>query len=145
MSSARASVAGCRTDRVPRAMADFYELLGVSRSATADEIKRAYRRRARELHPDANPNDPRAEEQFKELARAYEVLSDPDQRTRYDRYGEAGVGAAPSDAFFGAGGIGDIFDAFFGGSSAFGGQRGATGPPRGQDLEVVADVAFEAS
>jgi molecular chaperone DnaJ len=125
-------------------MADFYELLGVSRTATADEIKRAYRRRARELHPDANPDDPAAEEQFKELARAYEVLSDPDQRARYDRFGEAGVGAS-SDPFFGGGGIGDIFDAFFGGSSPFGAQRGTTGPPRGQDLEVVADVAFEAA
>jgi molecular chaperone DnaJ len=121
-------------------MADYYELLGVSRSATADEIKRAYRRRARELHPDTNP-DPAAEEQFKEVARAYEVLSDPDQRARYDRYGEAGVGAA-SDPIFG-GGLGDIFDAFFGGSSPFGTQPGPTGPPRGQDLEVVADVAFE--
>jgi molecular chaperone DnaJ len=128
-------------------MADFYELLGVSRSATADEIKRAYRRRARELHPDANP-DPQAENQFKELARAYEVLADPDQRARYDQFGEAGVagvGAGGSgDPFFGAG-LGDLFDAFFGGqSNPFGGgQRGPAGPPRGQDLEVVADLTFE--
>src|SRR3954467_15928410 len=104
-------------------MADFYELLGVSRRATAEEIKRAYRRRARELHPDANP-DPQAENQFKELARAYEVLSDPNQRARYDQFGESGVSGAAGggDAFFG-GGLGDIFDAFFGGQgSTFGGQ-----------------------
>src|SRR6476660_10611110 len=99
-------------------MADFYELLGVSRSATADEIKRAYRRRARELHPDANP-DPQAENQFKVLARAYEVLSDPDQRSRYDRFGEAGVGAAAGGDPFAGGGLGDIFEAFFGGGSPF--------------------------
>jgi len=127
-------------------MADFYELLGVARSATADEIKRAYRRRARELHPDANP-DPQAENQFKALARAYEVLSDPNQRARYDQYGEAGLSGAAAgggDAFFGGGGIGDLFDAFFGGQgSPFGGQRAPSGPPRGQDLEVVADLEFE--
>ena len=111
-------------------MADFYELLGVTRSATADEIKRAYRRRARELHPDANP-DPQAEEQFKELARAYEVLSDPNQRARYDRFGEAGVSGAAGgggDAFFG-GGLGDLFDAFFGGRGA---RSGASAVPPGR-------------
>jgi molecular chaperone DnaJ len=127
-------------------MADFYELLGVSRRATAEEIKRAYRRRARELHPDANP-DPQAENQFKGLARAYEVLSDPSQRARYDQFGEAGLagaaGGGGGDTIFG-GGLGDIFDAFFGGQgSPFGGQRGPAGPPRGQDLEVVADLRFE--
>src|SRR3954454_11421210 len=127
-------------------MADFYELLGVSRSAAAEDIKRAYRRRARELHPDAN-SDPNAENQFKELARAYEVLSDPDQRARYDQFGEAGISGAAAgggDAFFG-GGLGDLFDAFFGGQgNPFGGgQRAPAGPPRGQDLEVVADLTFE--
>jgi len=129
-------------------MADYYDLLGVSRTASADEIKKAYRRRARELHPDANPDDPEATERFKELSTAYAVLSDDDQRARYDRFGEAGVsgaGGAGAEDMFGAG-LGDIFDAFFGGGSPFGGggsRRGPAGPPRGQDMEVVVDLDFE--
>jgi molecular chaperone DnaJ len=121
---------------------DFYALLEVPRDASADDIKRAYRRLARQLHPDTNP-DPAAEERFKEITVAYEVLSDPEKRQRYDRYGVEGLG---SDAFSGfGGGINDIFEAFFGAGSPFGGggRRGPTGPPRGQDLEAVADLTFE--
>ncbi|MFM7410729.1 MAG: DnaJ domain-containing protein, partial [Actinomycetota bacterium] len=128
-------------------MADFYDILGVARGASADEVKRAYRKRARELHPDANPDAPGAEDKFKELSRAYEVLSDPQQRANYDRFGEAGIGggAAGGDPF-GGGGLGDIFEAFFGGNSPFGGGfggRGPAGPPRGQDIETIADITFE--
>jgi molecular chaperone DnaJ len=71
---------------------DFYDILEVGRGASAEELKKAYRKRARELHPDANPGDATAENKFKELSRAYEVLSDPQQRAQYDRFGEAGVG-----------------------------------------------------
>jgi molecular chaperone DnaJ len=131
-------------------MADYYELLGVSRTATADEIKKAYRQRAREFHPDANPDDNAAAEQFKKIAQAYQVLSDDQQRARYDRYGEAGVGgtgAGPSPEDLFGGGLGDIFETFFGGGGGnpFGGgrTRGPSGPPRGQDIEVIADITFE--
>lgn len=129
-------------------MADFYELLGVSRNATPEDLKKAYRKKARELHPDARPDDAESEALFKEVARAYETLSDPDSRARYDRFGESGLGGAggSGEGFGGAGGgLGDLFDAFFGGGgSPFGGGRGGpAGPPRGQDLEVVADLKFE--
>jgi molecular chaperone DnaJ len=130
-------------------VADYYELLGVSRSSTAEEIKKAYRRKARELHPDANPGDPVTEERFKQVAQAYEVLSDADSRARYDRFGEAGVGSASGPNLgdmFSGGGFGDLFDAFFGGAGGNpfggGGRGGPAGPPRGQDLEVVADIEF---
>ena len=133
-------------------MADYYELLGVSRSATEDQIKKAYRVKARENHPDANPDDPEAESRFKEIGKAYEVLKDPQKRQVYDTYGEAGLGGAAGgggaagDPFGFGGGISDIFDAFFGGAGGggggFGGGRGPSGPPRGPDLEVVAEIDF---
>src|ERR671912_786825 len=100
---------------VPR---DPYEVLGVGRDADEGQIKKAFRRLARELHPDVNTEDPDAEEKFKEAAEAYEILSDPERRATYDRYGYEGLrsgGYAPTD--FGAfGGLSDILDAFFGGA-----------------------------
>src|SRR5215510_459934 len=121
-------------------MADYYEVLGVERNATDDDIKRAFRALARKYHPDSNPDDPDAESRFKEINAAYEVLKDPERRRRYDVFGEdgarAGGGQGPrgGDPF----GFGDIFDAFFGGD-AFGG-RGPAGPPRAPDAEAVVNL-----
>ncbi len=126
---------------VPR---DYYEVLGVERGASEGEIKKAFRQRARELHPDVNSHDPDAEEQFKEAAEAYEVLSDPQRRRTYDQFGHEGLrsgGWAPHAA---AGSIQDIFDAFFGGGGAGGdifgfGQRG---PASGADVLAEAEITL---
>lgn len=115
---------------------DYYEILGVSRTSDADEIKRAYRRLAREYHPDVSKEDG-ADEKFKELNEAYTVLSDENKRSAYDRFGHAGVdlsGVAAEGDFFG--GIGDIFDAFFGG----GGRSGRSATEAGRDLRVDLEV-----
>ncbi|HMG42799.1 MAG TPA: molecular chaperone DnaJ [Acidimicrobiales bacterium] len=121
---------------------DYYELLGVGRSASPDEIKRAYRKLARQLHPDTRPDDPEAEARFKEISLAYEVLSDPEKRRRYDQLGPEGVNG-PNVGDFMGGSFNDIFEAFFGGSPFGGRGRGPSGPPRGADIEVVVDLDFE--
>lgn len=127
---------------------DYYDVLGVSRSADQDEIKRAYRRLARKYHPDVN-KDPGAEDTFKEINRAYEVLSEPEVRARYDRFGEAGVGSAagaPYQDFGDVGSFADIFESFFGGG--FGGGMGQAGgrrrsPTRGDDLRLDLKLEFK--
>ncbi|MCU1496982.1 MAG: dnaJ [Acidimicrobiales bacterium] len=124
---------------------DYYELLEVERSATAEDIKRAYRVAARRYHPDNNPGDATAEARFKEVANAYEVLSDPAKRQHYDRFGADAPRGGGGDPFGGGGGLGDIFDAFFGGGGGGGGGGGRRGPAAGPDLEVAVDIDFEAA
>jgi molecular chaperone DnaJ len=116
---------------------DYYEVLGVDRSAGETEVKKAFRRLARELHPDVNRHDPQAEERFKEAAEAYEVLSDPERRATYDRYGHEGLRSGGwSPNFDDIGSFADIFDAFFG--SGFG--AAANGPMAGGDVAVSVEV-----
>jgi molecular chaperone DnaJ len=121
--------------------ADYYDLLGIPRGATADEVKRAFRRLAMQYHPDRNP-ELGAEEKFKEINEAYEVLSDPERRGAYDRFGHAGMnaafGARGFEGFGPFGGFGDIFDAFFGATQT----RHRT-PRRGADVQVNVDLTFE--
>jgi molecular chaperone DnaJ len=123
---------------------DFYEVLGVSRNANQDELKQAYRRLARKYHPDVN-KDSGAEEQFKEISRAYEVLSEPEIRARYDQFGEAGVsggGGGGYQDFGDMGGFADIFESFFGGFAGGQSQRRRTGPVRGDDLRFDLKLDF---
>lgn len=120
---------------------DYYEVLGVERGAQEAQIKKAFRRLARELHPDQNQGDPETEERFKELAQAYEVLSDPDKRSTYDTHGHDGMRGGPGAGANGFGSMSDVFSAFFGGGgfeSAFGG--GQSGPAAGGDVAVGVEI-----
>jgi len=125
---------------------DYYEVLGLTKSASPEEIKKAYRQKAKQYHPDVNKDDENSADKFKEVAEAYEILSDSQKRAAYDQYGHdafdpsrMGGGFGGAD-FGGAGGFGDIFDLFFGGGG--GGQR-RRGPQRGADREVRLDISFE--
>lgn len=128
---------------------DYYEVLGVSKGATDDEIKKAFRQQSKKYHPDLHPGDKEAEAKFKEVNEAYQVLSDADKKSRYDRFGHAGV-----DPNYGAGGagggfngagfdFGDIFGDIFGGFGGFGGGSRRNGPRRGADVRQVVDITFE--
>ena len=125
---------------------DCYEVLGVGRDADDAELKKSFRKLARELHPDVNNHDPDAEEKFKEAAEAYEILSDPERRQVYDRYGHDGLrrgGQSPN--FEGFGSISDLFEAFFGGGGGggFGGFGGGMGPRSGGDVQVAVEIDLE--
>jgi molecular chaperone DnaJ len=120
---------------------DAYEVLGVARDADPTQIKKAFRAKARELHPDVNRHDPDAEEKFKELAEAHEILSDAERRGIYDRYGHEGLDSRGFQSpFQGFGSFSDIFDAFFGGGDPFGG--GAGGAAQGGDVAVAVEVSL---
>jgi len=124
---------------------DFYETLGVSRSADADELKRAYRKLAMQYHPDRNAGDKSAEQKFKEINEAYDILKDDQKRAAYDRFGHAafeqGGGRGPGDFAF-TGGFADIFDEMFG-EFMGGGRRGQAGPSRGNDLRYNLEISLE--
>ncbi len=133
---------------------DYYEVLGVQKGASDDEIKKAYRKKAKQYHPDLNPNNAEAEAKFKEANEAYEVLSDADKKARYDQFGHAGVdpnygaGAGGYGGGFGGGGfdfdLGDIFGSFFGGGFGGGGrQSNPNGPRRGEDIQARVTISFE--
>ena len=139
---------------MPEEKRDYYEVLGVQKGASADEIKKAYRKTAKKYHPDLNPNDKVAEEKFKECNEAYEVLSDSDKKARYDQFGFAGVdpnyGAGQGGGFGGGFGfdgdidLGDIFSSFFGGGGfgGFGGNN-PNAPRKGRDIQISLSLTFE--
>lgn len=135
---------------------DLYELLGVSRTATADELKKAYRKLAMQFHPDKNPGDKKAEEKFKEISHAYDILSDEQKRAAYDRMGHAAFEGGGGPGGFGGGGPGgfdfsgsfadifeDLFGGNFGGRGGRGGQGRENGPARGNDLRYNLEIALE--
>ncbi len=132
---------------------DYYEILGVSKNATPEEIKKAYRQKALKYHPDKNPNDSTAEEKFKEAAEAYEVLSNPDKKARYDQYGHAGLGNNFGSGGFGGGmsmedifsQFGDIFGSAFGGFGGFGrsGRSSSRRVNRGSNLRIKVKLTLE--
>ena len=133
---------------------DYYEVLGVSKTATQDELKKAYRKLARKYHPDLNKDNEEAAEKFKECNEAYSVLSDDQKRAQYDQFGHAafenggmggggGFGGAGGFGGFGGSGMEDIFDMFFGGQGGRGSNRAKSGPQRGADLRFDLEITFE--
>ena len=133
---------------------DYYEVMGVSKTATQDELKKAYRKLARKYHPDLNKDNEEAAEKFKECNEAYSVLSDDQKRAQYDQFGHAafenggmggggGFGGAGGFGGFGGSGMEDIFDMFFGGQGGRGGSRAKSGPQRGADLRFDLEITFE--
>jgi molecular chaperone DnaJ len=129
---------------------DYYEVLGVAKTATEAEVKKAFRQLARKYHPDMNPdNKDAAAEKFKETAEAYEVLSDPEKRARYDQFGHAGFSNGDFSGFnggngdIGFGSFGDLFDVFFNGFGGLGQQQQRRGPQRGADIQMNLDLNFE--
>ena len=132
---------------------DYYEVLGVGRDASEGEIKASYRKQALKYHPDRNPDNSEAEARFKECSEAYEVLSDPQKKSQYDRFGHSAL-----EGNFGSGGFqwsdfthatdfedvfGDFFGSIFGGGGGRRRQRGPSGPPRGRDLKIAVSLTLE--